>query len=114
MGTLKAVFGILKDAAADWSEDNAPRLGAALSYYTVFSLAPLLLITIAIAGLAFGQEAARAASSTDRRRVRDGRAKRCRQSSARASTATSARLSARRRHPGVRTASGAFDELQTP
>ena len=40
-------------------EDQAPTLGAALAYYTVFSLAPLLIIAIAIAGLVFGQEAAR-------------------------------------------------------
>src|SRR5687768_6964767 len=58
MGRLRAVFGMLKEAAADWSQDNAPRLGAALSYYTIFSLAPLLLISIGVAGLVFGQEAA--------------------------------------------------------
>lgn len=39
-------------------EDQAPTLGAALAYYTVFSLAPLLIIAIAIAGLVLGQEAA--------------------------------------------------------
>jgi membrane protein len=39
-------------------EDQAPTLGAALAYYTVFSMAPLLIIVIAIAGLFFGQEAA--------------------------------------------------------
>jgi membrane protein len=38
--------------------DQAPTLGAALAYYTIFSLAPLLVITISIAGLAFGREAA--------------------------------------------------------
>ena len=50
--------GMLKEAFTDWKDDKAPRLGAALSYYTIFSLAPLLLIAVAIAGLAFGQEAA--------------------------------------------------------
>ncbi|HEV8253985.1 MAG TPA: YihY/virulence factor BrkB family protein [Vicinamibacteria bacterium] len=55
----KDVISMLKAAAADWKEDNAPRLGAALSYYTIFSLAPLLLIAIAIAGLVFGEQAAR-------------------------------------------------------
>lgn len=39
--------------------DNAPRLGAALAYYTVFSIAPLILITITLAGALFGEEAAR-------------------------------------------------------
>lgn len=55
----KDYLGLLKQAAAEWQEDEAPRLGAALSYYTIFSLAPILVIAIAIAGLAFGEEAAR-------------------------------------------------------
>ncbi len=42
-----------------WSDDYVPSMGAALAYYTMFSLAPLLLIVIAIAGLVFGQDAAR-------------------------------------------------------
>ena len=54
----KEIFPILKKAGSDWMEDQAPTLGAALAYYTVFSLAPLLIIAIAIAGLVFGQEAA--------------------------------------------------------
>jgi len=53
-------FGrLLKVTFGEWRQHKAPRLGAALAYYTVFSLAPLLIITIAVAGLAFGQEAAR-------------------------------------------------------
>ena len=54
----KEIFAILKKTASDWIEDQAPSLGAALAYYTVFSLAPLLIIAIGIAGLVFGQEAA--------------------------------------------------------
>jgi membrane protein len=42
----------------EWNADQAPRLGAALAYYTVLSLAPLLLLLIALAGLVFGEEAA--------------------------------------------------------
>lgn len=42
-----------------WSDDYVPSMGAALAFYTLFSLAPLLLIVIAIAGLVFGQDAAR-------------------------------------------------------
>ena len=42
-----------------WVDDYAPSMGAALSYYTVFSLAPLLLIVIAVAGMVFGADAAR-------------------------------------------------------
>jgi membrane protein len=56
---MKGVFGMLKQAARDWSEDDAPQLGAALAYYTIFSIAPLLLIAITIAGLFFGEEAVR-------------------------------------------------------
>ena len=57
----KEFWSLLKAAAADWSHDRAPRLGAALAYYTVFSLVPLLIVIIAIIGLVFGQEAAQGA-----------------------------------------------------
>jgi membrane protein len=49
---------MLKQTFTDWSNDKVPRLGAALAYYTVFSIVPLLVIIIAIIGLVFGQEAA--------------------------------------------------------
>ena len=55
---------LLKEAFEKWSADKAPRLGAALSYYTVFSLVPLLVLTISIAGLVFGTEAAQQAIMT--------------------------------------------------
>jgi len=55
---VRAVWALLLDAYNEWSEDNAPRLGAALAYYTVFSIAPLLILSIAVVGLVFGQEAA--------------------------------------------------------
>ena len=57
----KEFWSLLKAAAADWSHDRAPRLGAALAYYTVFSIVPLLIVIIAIIGLVFGQEAAQGA-----------------------------------------------------
>ncbi len=50
---------LLRDAAASWSADYAPSMGAALAFYTLFSIAPLLLIVISVAGLVFGQQAAR-------------------------------------------------------
>src|SRR5207237_8842231 len=59
--SAKAALDLLKQTASAWSEDYAPSIGAALSYYTVFSIAPLLLIVIAIAGLVFGAEAAQGA-----------------------------------------------------
>ncbi|MBW4537705.1 MAG: YihY/virulence factor BrkB family protein [Myxacorys chilensis ATA2-1-KO14] len=56
---LKTGIRLLKDTVQEWNEDNVPMLAAALAYYTVFSLAPLLLIAIAIAGAFLGEEAAR-------------------------------------------------------
>ncbi|GAB4450055.1 MAG: YihY/virulence factor BrkB family protein [Chloroflexi bacterium OHK40] len=50
---------LLVESFKDWNEDKAPRLAAALAYYTIFSLAPLLIIAIALAGLFFGQDATR-------------------------------------------------------
>ena len=52
------MFNLLKDTVREWREDGANRLAAALAYYTTFSLAPLLVLIIAIAGLAGGREAA--------------------------------------------------------
>jgi len=46
---------LLKQTYEEWSQDEIPRLAAALSYYTAFSLAPLLVVVIAVAGLALGQ-----------------------------------------------------------
>jgi membrane protein len=54
---LKGLFHLAVQAVKSWSNDYAPSMGAAISYYTVFSLAPLLVIVIAIAGAVFGQEA---------------------------------------------------------
>ncbi len=53
----KHLFQLFVKAAKAWSDDYAPSMGAAISYYTVFSLAPLLVIVIAIAGAVFGREA---------------------------------------------------------
>jgi membrane protein len=55
----KQAWPLLKEATKAWSEDYAPSMGAALSYYTLFSIAPLLLIVIAVAGWFFGDEAVR-------------------------------------------------------
>lgn len=52
------VWRLFKASIKSWSDDRAPSMGAALAYYTAFSLAPVLLIVITIAGLVFGREAA--------------------------------------------------------
>ncbi len=53
------LWAVLKAAVAGWWNDNVPQMGAALAYYTLFSLAPIFIVAIAIAGLAFGEEAVR-------------------------------------------------------
>lgn len=57
-GFLKTVVDVAKQTFSEYFADKAPRLGAALSYYTVFSLAPVLVLVISIAGLVFGNDAA--------------------------------------------------------
>jgi len=53
-----AVWVLLKSSFANWFNANTPRLGAALAYYTVLSLAPLLIVVVGIAGMVFGRQAA--------------------------------------------------------
>jgi membrane protein len=50
----KGIFGVIRETFKSWSEDKAPRLAAALSYYTIFSIAPLLVLVIAITGFVNG------------------------------------------------------------
>jgi membrane protein len=54
----KDAVGLFRDAGKEWSEDNALRLSAALAYYALFSLAPMLVIVLSILALVYGQEAA--------------------------------------------------------
>jgi len=54
----KAFRELILTTARGWSEDKVPRLGAALAFYSVLSIAPLLLIAIAVAALVFGEQAA--------------------------------------------------------
>jgi membrane protein len=59
LGGSKELWSLFRRAVDAWVDDYAPSMGAALAYYTLFSIAPLLLIVIAVAGLAFGDQAAR-------------------------------------------------------
>ncbi len=52
------IKNLIQETYAEWNKDHASRLAAAMSYYTIFSIAPLLVIAIAVAGLVFGREAA--------------------------------------------------------
>jgi membrane protein len=56
---MRGLITLLRDAAANWVSDHAQSMGAALAFYTIFSIAPLLLIVIAVAGMVFGEDAAR-------------------------------------------------------
>jgi membrane protein len=60
---MHTFFEIFKQTLAQWIEDKAPRLAAALAFYTIFSLAPLLVVAVAVAGAVFGEDAARGAIS---------------------------------------------------
>ena len=57
--TPRALLAVLKGAGSAWVADRAPTMGAAVAYYTLFSMAPLLLIAISVAGAVFGIDAAR-------------------------------------------------------
>jgi len=56
---FRNVGALLKQTVSQWSADEASRLAASLALYTLLSLAPLLVIAVAVAGLAFGDDAAR-------------------------------------------------------
>jgi membrane protein len=56
--TPRVVWSLLGETCVEWYEDRAPRLGAALAFYTVFALAPGLILVIALAALLLGEEAA--------------------------------------------------------
>ena len=58
--TLQSLWGILRETFTEWSKDNAMVLGAALAFYTMFSLAPLLIIITVVVGYFLGQAAVQA------------------------------------------------------
>jgi membrane protein len=55
---LKALPRLLHQASVEWVDDNAPRLGAAVAFYTLLSLAPVVVIVVAVAAAVYGQDAA--------------------------------------------------------
>jgi len=56
--TARSIKHFIAESVSGWSEINAPRLGAALAFYTTLSMAPLLVLSIGVAGLIFGRQAA--------------------------------------------------------
>jgi membrane protein len=59
LAVIRKIPALFKESFAKWKSDNAMRMAASLAYYTAFSLAPLVLAAIAVAGLIFGEDAAR-------------------------------------------------------
>jgi membrane protein len=55
----RTIFGLVKTTGVHWLDDKAPRLAASLAFYTLLSLAPMLVVAVSIAGLIFGEDAAR-------------------------------------------------------
>ncbi len=56
---MRSLFALIRDTLNAWIDDYAPSMGAALAFYTILSITPLLLIVISLAGLFFGEQAAR-------------------------------------------------------
>ncbi len=61
MPKLHFLYDVIKTTVMDWIDDKVQQMGAALAYYTVFSIAPFLVIVISVAGLIFGEDTARKA-----------------------------------------------------
>ena len=57
--TAMAIWKLLRQTGLSWVDDYAPSMGAALAFYTLFSLAPLMLIVVSVGGIVFGEDAAR-------------------------------------------------------
>ena len=71
------VFSLLKQTFQEWLQDKAPQLGAALAYYTVFSLAPLVLVLLAIIGVLFRDDPGRRVEQDNAADELFSRSKRC-------------------------------------
>lgn len=59
MNLMKTAYRLLRDTVTGWSEDEAPQMAAAMAFYTIFSLGPVLVIAISIAGFFFSDESVR-------------------------------------------------------
>ena len=56
---FRRAYGVAKQSLLAWIADGGPRLGASIAFYTIFAIAPLMLIVLTIAGAVFREEAAR-------------------------------------------------------
>src|SRR5262249_4984016 len=55
---LRTAYELLKETASQWVDDKAPSRGAALAYYSMFAIAPIIILAVSLAGLIFGEDAA--------------------------------------------------------
>jgi membrane protein len=67
--TFQRGFGLVSQTIYSWLDDRAPTMGAAIAFYAMFSLAPMLVIVVGVAGLVFGREAAQGALFGDLARL---------------------------------------------
>ncbi len=66
---LKVLLRVFRQASSEWFNDNAPRLGASVAFYTLLSLAPVIVIAVAVAAVVYGQEAAQGRLASEIRGV---------------------------------------------
>ena len=66
---LKALPRVFRQASSEWVNDNVPRLGASVAFYTLLSLAPVIVIAVALAAVVYGQEAAQGRLASEIRDV---------------------------------------------
>ncbi len=66
---LKVLPRVLRRASSEWINDNAPRLGASVAFYALLSLAPIVVIAVALAAVAYGQEAAEGRLASELRSI---------------------------------------------
>lgn len=66
---LRALPRVFRQASSEWINDNAPRLGAAVAFYALLSLAPVIVIAVAVAAVVYGQDAAQGRLASEIRGV---------------------------------------------
>src|SRR4051812_42509312 len=66
---VRALPRMFRQASAEWINDNAPRLGASVAFYTLLSLAPVIVIAVGVAAAVYGQDAAQGRLASEIRGV---------------------------------------------
>src|SRR5512144_826750 len=66
---VKTLPRLFRQASSAWIDDNAPRLGASVAFYTLLSLSPVIVIAVAVAAAVYGQEAAQGRLSAEIRGI---------------------------------------------